>query len=180
METRVLRTLLVLLLAQCGLVGMIEAEENDVYLVKDGKAQGHLFLPATAGRPLLLAVQELRDYMHKMTGAELPLAYRGPDTRHRRDIGIQLLVRTRSEWEGTESSQAFTITGTVNPTPEFPLTGVTIAGNTEMAVLYGVYQYLQELGVRWFSPGELGENVPRAKDVAIREGHDACSPSFVM
>ena len=85
-----------LLLALCGATGWAQTRKNEICLVKDGKARGHLFLPAKMGRPLLLATEELREYIGKMTGAELPLAYRGPDLRHRRDVGIQLLVRDPS------------------------------------------------------------------------------------
>jgi hypothetical protein len=153
--------------------------QADVWLVKDGKAQGHLFLPSMAGRPMLLAAEELRTYVRKMTGAELPLAYRDPDPRHRKGVGIQLRVRDRSEWEGRESAQAFTIEETLKPSATVPLTGITIAGNTEMAVLYGVYEYLGELGVRWFSPGEIGENVPVLDRIAIHSRKTSHSPGFL-
>ena len=155
------------------------AAGNSAWLVKDGVAQGHLFLPRTCGRPMLLAAEELREYVRKMTGADLPLAYRGPDVRHRKDVGIQLVVRDEAEWKGREPSQAFAIEETLKPRGAVLLTGVTIRGNTEMAVLYGVYQYLHELGVRWFSPGEIGENVPVLRDLPIRERKDAYSPSFL-
>ena len=32
--------------------------------------------------------------------------------------------------------------------------------------LYGVYRVLEELGIRWFYPGEIGEVVPNKKDIA--------------
>lgn len=169
-----------LLLVHGGTVHAAQPRTDAAWLIKDGKAQGHLFLPAKVGRPLLFAAEELREYVRKMTGAELPLAFRGPDTRHRKDVGVQLLVRDPSEWEGKASSQAFTIEESLKPNETVPLTGVTIAGNTEMAVLYGVYQYLHELGVRWFSPGEIGENVPKRKDIAITARSTSHSPSFLV
>lgn len=169
-----------LLLAQCGTAHAAQPQADGAWLVRDGEARGHVFLPAKVGRPMLFAAEELRDYVRKMTGAEMPLAYRTPDVRHRKDVGIRLLVRDRSAWEGKEPSQAFTIEGTLRPSQGVPITGVTIAGNTGMAVLYGVYQYLHELGVRWFTPGDIGENVPRRKDIAIAQRRDSYSPSFLV
>ena len=166
--------------AQLGTVRAEDAQSDTVWLARDGVAQGHLFLPRTVGRPLLLAGEELRTYFRKMTGAELPLAWRGPDLRHRRDTGIQLVVRDESVWKGKDSAQAFTIEETPKARGTVPITGVTISGNTEMAVLYGVYQYLHELGVRWFSPGELGENVPSLRELPIKPRKESYSPSFLV
>ena len=149
------------------------------YLVKNGKMLGHLFVPRKIGRPIMLAMQELREYFHKMTGAELPVSWRSPELRHRKDIGVQLVVRDESEWMGKESAQAFTIEATPKATKNIPITGVTITGNTEIAVLYGVYEYLQELGVSWFTPGEIGENVPKLKNIVISKRKKLHSPSFL-
>ncbi|MBM4048271.1 MAG: DUF4838 domain-containing protein, partial [Planctomycetes bacterium] len=55
---------------------------------------------------------------------------------------------------------------------------ITITGNTGLAVLYGVYQYLSDLGVRWLAPGDIGTNIPRFADVHIRAGKRSYSPSF--
>ena len=81
--------------AQLGTVRAEDAQSDTVWLARDGVAQGHLFLPRTVGRPLLLAGEELRTYFRKMTGAELPLAWRGPDLRHRRDTGIENVIAVR-------------------------------------------------------------------------------------
>ena len=143
------------------------------YIIKDGVAQGRLYLPAKCERVTQFAAQELQEYLNKITGTRLPLAWRNHELRHKKDIGIQLVVRDTSEWKGKESAQAFTIEETLEPEM------ITITGNTDMAVLYGVYQYLQELGVRWFSPGEIGENVPKLKDIAINKRKKSYEPSFL-
>lgn len=40
---------------------------------------------------------------------------------------------------------------------------MVIGGATRIGTLYGVYGLLDKLGVRWFAPGELGEEVPERK-----------------
>jgi hypothetical protein len=172
--------LLSLLLLVTSLVGAETkpAPAPSNFLFQDGKTEGRLFLPKECGRPILLAAEELRSYWRKMTGTELPMAYRDLDTRHRKDVGIRLVVRPEGEWKGKESSQAFTIEETSKPTASVHITGVTITGNTETAVLYGVYQYLEGLGVRWFTPGDIGENVPALQSIPLTVGRRSFTPSF--
>jgi len=140
------------------------------YLVKEGVALGKVHLPARFGRATQFAAQELREHLEKMTGADLKMAWRemGP-----RDRGVALVIRPAHEWRGKESAQAFAIEQSETPGPV-----VSIIGNTDLAVLYGVYQYLGDLGVRWLTPGEIGTNIPRFSDVPIRPGKRSYSPSF--
>lgn len=105
-----------------------------------------------------------------MTGADVQLAWREPSNK---DQGAELKVRPESEWQGRESPQAFTITETARPCPR-----VTITGNTSQAVLYGVYQYLADQGIRWFKPGETGTDIPRLAELKINERTFRGTPSF--
>lgn len=140
------------------------------YLYKGSVPQGRLYLPATGSNsPVRLAETELQTHLEAIAGKRME-AVRGsakPD-----EPGIALAIRPENEWRGKESSQAFMI--------EEDAAGgqVRIAGNTELAVLYGVYQYLNNLGVRWLTPGELGANIPKLPDIPIRPGKRAYTPSF--
>ncbi len=116
--------------------------ENRTLLISDGEAFGRIFLPEKPGRPLQFAAEELRNRLEEMTGVRLQYAWRG---RRSGDTGIALSVRDDAGWKGEASAQAFTI--------EADGGILHIRGNTETAVAYGVYQYLHELGVRWFAPG---------------------------
>jgi hypothetical protein len=140
------------------------------YIIKDGISQGKIYLPANSEKAMIFAAQELRDHLGKMTGADVETAWRGIGPR---DSGFVFKTRPENEWKGKESSQAFTIEESISPTPL-----VTITGNTSLAVLYGVYQYLNDLGVRWLTPGEIGTNIPRMSDIPIHPGKRTCSPSF--
>lgn len=147
-------------------------DKNKAYLVKDGIPQGHLFIPDKSARTMMFAIKELRDYFRKITGTELPMAWRSP--KHN-DAGILLIVRDKAKWKGKESAQAFTIVEKTSPHKR-----IIITGNTELAVLYGVYQYLQGLGVKWFTPGEIGENVPKLKDIVIKKRTKKYTPTFLL
>lgn len=54
---------------------------------------------------------------------------------------------------------------------------LVIYGNTPRANLYGAYEYLRTLGVRWYYPGTDNEVVPKA--AARTDGYSVCQmPSF--
>ncbi len=161
-----------LLLTFAGAITLQGAEPATGYLIKDGQALGKLYLPANAGRATRFAAEELMSHLRKITGAELRQAWR---EIRRGESGIVLEVREREEWRDEESAQAFTIAQTGKPSVV-----LTISGNTDLAVLYGVYQYLSDLGMRWFSPGEIGTYTPRMADIQVAENSRTYSPSFLL
>ena len=144
----------------------------DAWLAKDSRSDGKIFLPAEYGRALHLASLELQSFLERVSGARLPIAW-GP--RGRGECGIVLEIRPETQWKGKESPQAFTIA-----MRERPLPLVTIRGNTALAVLYGVYQYLEELGIRFLAPGEIGTNIPRSGQIKVTAQNGKYTPSFEM
>lgn len=144
----------------------------DAWLVKDSRSDGKIFLPAEYGKALHLASLELQTFLERISGARLPIAW-GP--RGRGECGIVLEIRPETEWKDRESPQAFIIRKTDRPLPL-----VTIRGNTSLAVLYGVYQYLEELGIRFLTPGETGTNIPAGDRIRIAAGEKKYTPSFEM
>lgn len=140
-------------------------------LIENGQARGRIYIPCRIDRTVLLAVQELQTHLKAMTGVEMPLAWRDFT---RSDAGIVLSVRSEDEWRGKESSQAFTIVETAGAQPR-----VKITGNSGLALLYGVYQYLNDQGIYWFEPGEVGVNIPGKSVLAVKEREFKGTPSFL-
>lgn len=138
------------------------------YLYKDGEPQGAVYLPAAKnGGPILFAVQELREHLKKMTGTPLPICFE----KQKWAPGIYLELRPEKRWKGKQSAQAFVIKESDSI--------VRIQGNTETAVLYGVYQYLEQLGCRWFTPGDIGTHIPKRKDIQPGRSRRSFSPHFI-
>jgi hypothetical protein len=48
--------------------------------------------------------------------------------------------------------------------------GIEIIGRSPRGLLYGVYDLLEDLGCRWYYPGERGERIPRAFIVGLPAG----------
>lgn len=148
---------------------------DEYYLVKEGQPQARIYLPRVCGKATLLAANELSETLEKVSGARVPVdLYGSGDPRYAvRDEAKILLDPTidptrEISADGTEDQ--FTITRSRDT--------LTIAGNSDTAVLYGVYQLLHEIGVRWFTPGDLGENVPHMTSIPIGSGTKHYKPSF--
>lgn len=57
---------------------------------------------------------------------------------------------------------------------------VIIAGGSRVGTLYGVYDFLHRLGVRWYAPGEIGEEVPQRKLIDMPDLDICESPKFAL
>ena len=143
------------------------APEDGVVLVRAGRPWAEICLPPAVGPGTRLAADELRHYVERITGARLPVRERTDTEATRR---VALLPTLRPGGKTTDDDDTFTI--------ETEGETLLIRGNSDTAVLYGVYQLLHELGVRWFTPGAIGENVPRLSTICIRPRKTQHRPSF--
>ena len=139
-------------------------------LVRDGVAEGIIVAPTVGRGDDVLAGTELQAYLKKMTGAALPIQNAVGAARPMVRVGVYGKAPVE-EW-----------TGAAPPPDGFKIerrgNTLWIVGGDARGVLYGVYDVLEnELGVRWFMPGELGEDVPETATVLLptvtREGRPA-------
>src|SRR5690554_6746677 len=158
-----------LLLSLVLLTGL-HAVEPDC-LVRDGRALGRIYLPENLCPATVFAVQELQHHIEKMTGASFEITWR---KRLRNEAGVELLVRPSEEWLGHQSAQGFTLRQSATP----PV--VSIIGNTHLAVLYGVYAYLDSLGARWYTPGDIGTSLPRLDVLEVTPGESFSEPVCIL
>jgi len=55
---------------------------------------------------------------------------------------------------------------------------VALAGNSDEGTLFAAYEFLEQLGCRWYMPGDLGTVVPRRERVALPFQRRVRAPSF--
>lgn len=159
-------------------VGDLAAADDDVtFLVRNGVSCGRIYLPRTFGRATMLAAHELQTYIGKATGAKLPIDFGTPETRRKRVVRPgegRLVLETRidpsAEISADGSEDVFRLQQAGDT--------VTISGNSDTATLYGAYQFLGDLGVRWFLPGEIGEHVPALTNIPITPFEREFTPAF--
>lgn len=141
------------------------AEEEGLILIRDRHPEAVIYLPSESGEAVVLAAKELQDYLQKIGGGKLAIVSEKPEQgayitfQKEKNISDDLFERDSFTLQTSEQ-------------------GVIIRGQTDIALLYGAYQFLNNLGVYWFSPGEIGENVPQLSDVVVEVGSETYRPSF--
>lgn len=151
-------------------------------LVKDGKAAAVIALPAQPDKYETQAAKELTDYVAKMSGATL-------EVKNLDAAGLNVLLA-----DAAKQGQTAVVLGKLAlPKLQAALgdkaavrgafalqadkTTIYAAGNTE-GTYYAVLELLEQLGCRWFMPGELGEVVPSLKTVDVKAQTTVQAPSF--
>lgn len=148
-------------------------------IVDDGKAAATIVTAADAGPKVTAAAAELREYVRKMSGAELPMAtdteaLRGPLVL----VGPSRLtseLRIPSGLTNARREEGYVIFCRGDR--------LVLAGNDAgpyHGTEYAVYDLLRRLGVRWFMPGEYGEIVPHRATISVPPLEVREKPDFIM
>ena len=144
----------------------------DVTLIENGVAKAQIVLPADAHDMERTAADELNLYLQKSTGTMLPIVTTAAPESTRLLLGVR---HPAARHELNLSSLAFD--GFVISCAEDRL---ILTGNVPEGTLNAVYALLEDVvGVRWFMPTELGEQVPQLKTVRIPAMHRRVEPRFV-
>jgi hypothetical protein len=142
-------------------------------LVRSGRPEATILISPAASADEKLAAQEMQDYVRKISGATLPVAIATlrPLTPAEVRIGVFGGDAVR-DWAGERP-----------PGDGFALErrggALYVVGGNARGALYGVYDLLEaELGVRWFMPGEMGEDVPATDTIYLPPVSRAKAPAF--
>jgi hypothetical protein len=141
-------------------------------LVRQGVPEASIVLPADATDIERLAATELQIHISKMSGAELPIVT-SPNPGKGARIVIGRAAPRRSQ-------------GTAGDKPDDPASfriqatddRVLLAGRSAQGTLFAAYDLLEQLGVRWFMPGEIGTVIPQSRTVAVRQQDTVQHPAF--
>jgi len=150
-------------------------------LVKDGQPMAVVALPAEPDEHETLALQDLTDHIRKMSGAELETA-----TVDTKDVAAFLkqtkaagrvpILLGRNVFERLAKAKPDTaVRGSF--VLQVDRDAVMIAGVQE-GTYYGVIELLEQLGCRWFTPGDLGTVIPQLKTIEVRRQRIEQQPSF--
>ncbi|MBM4049075.1 MAG: DUF4838 domain-containing protein, partial [Planctomycetes bacterium] len=189
---RMLRRLVVMVaLVSCGMSWAAE----QVNLVGEGSA-AVVVLPADAKGETLYAAIELSQYVGKITGRDLPLIAEGVGVYQRaaRNWQVTPFARLKTRPEGKPeihvgwTSRALKeldkakvekldVDGfLIKTTSE----AIFLVGPKDWSTAYAVFTFLEDFcGVRWFMPGEMGEDVPRASTLAVPLVEKTYEPAYL-
>ncbi len=144
-------------------------------IVKDGRANASIIVPAPAPPEVKRAAEELRTYVHKTSGAELKIR---TETEARSErVEIRLIVTT------PEDPNSFNAATRIVHQDGYSIKSrgrrITITGGSPRGTLYGAYAFLERaLGVRWFMPTVLGEEIQPATSIPVPDLTLVRNPAF--
>ncbi len=158
----------------------------DVVLVENGESRAAIVLPAEPEEKEQLAADELVEHIELMTGAVLEVVSEGEEPEGllpvylggAADAGLDELTleegRNLSSFTLRVTEERIDVRGiayehaTLAPDPQ----------DRGEGTLFGVYELLEQLGFRWYIPGELGRVVPEDDSAVLSLQTETQVPSM--
>ena len=161
------RTAIIALLTLCAVLPC----QADLTLIRDGQPVAQIVLPVDAAPEVALAAEELNLHLRLMSGAELPLVAQVAD-----DTPAVYLGAPDPAWAQAHDLASLAFDGFVAEATDDRL---VLAGNVPDGTLNAVYWLLEQLGVRWYIPTDLGMNVPEMSTVTVAAMRERVEPTFL-
>jgi len=144
---------------------------NTVTLVSNGQANAVIILPDEADKDHSAAAKDLQTHIATMSGVSLdvlPAANAG-------DKRITIVV-------GSTDTTLTALLGDAPDVGAFALVvksdSIALHGASSRAVRFAATELLEQLGCRWFMPGDIGAVIPQSKTVTLKVQRTIQSPSF--
>ena len=135
-----------------------------IELVKEGKSDYVILLPEKALPATVRAAKDLKEYVKKATGADLPLLRGEKSTKPAVKMGFLKVTEPEGFIIKAEGKDLHISGDDSKGDPE--VIGFFTSART--GSWYGVCAFLHEYaGVRWLFPGEKGEYVPKSKNLSF-------------
>lgn len=141
-------------------------------LVSEGRAHAVIVIAPRAGDLEKSSAHELQSYIGKISGVELPIVLDGNGER-----ATKVFVG-----ESSPDAESFRTVYRESDPASFRLSvagdTVQLIGLSDIGTAYAVYELLEQLGVRWFMPGDLGTVIPSTKTIAVAAQDAIQHPGF--
>lgn len=137
----------------------LEAGEACAQFIQHGRSDWRISLRPNASPPEALAARELAKYLRQISGAELATVRERWASKHTLRIDA-----AKGELDGFD----------LRVTPR----RITIHGHTPRGALYGAYELLEQLGCRWYGPGQTGETIPSSTTLRLPTSRTTQTASF--
>jgi hypothetical protein len=142
-------------------------------LVENGAAKAVIVLPEKPDADESFAATELQSHIEKMSGAKLEMVSPGQVPAGKTPILVGQAAPKELDdlirQQGTDPASFALVVDDRR---------VAARGLSAEGSLFAVYELLEQLGVRWFLPGDLGTVIPETKTVALPSQTTVQAPSF--
>ena len=146
---------------------------EDATLVDAGEARAVILLPEQPEEKEQLAADELAEHLELMTGARLETGTDGDET----EAVLPVYLGRAADADLDEAS----MDAGDNPST-FTLRvrddRIDIRGLSAEGTLFGAYELLEQLGVRWYMPGEIGRVIPDRETLTLKPQRTTQTPSM--
>ena len=138
----------------------------DIKIAENGKCLFTIMTPKCASAPEKYAADQLKMYLDKITSLNFPLETEGEDTTGAYNhiyIGIDAAAAATATTDAL-GEEEFIIEANNNDNDNDNRNCIRIAGGGPRGLLYGVYEFLEQLGCRFFTPH--CERIPSTRDLS--------------
>lgn len=179
-----------------GEIAEASLRKDQVVLTEGGKPNSVIIVDEHAPVVTMFAAQEMQKYLEKVSGVKLPIAAVNSITNITelmednelilignsvvaKNLGVDIGDLKPDGFRIVSRPGALVIAGNDDKRakPEYPFGSYGGCGSA--GTIYGVYRFLESLGVRWYFPGEIGEVVPHKKDIRVEKTDIVSAPYFV-
>ena len=174
MRVRVLQTVS-LAAAAILCVALVSAQPSlaAVTLADDGQAKAVLVLPKDAAPEEKSAAEEIQSHIEKISGAKLETISEGENAGGKTPILIGRAAPSDLDAAIQQKGKDACSFALVVDGKQVALRGLSPTG-TRIAAC----ELLEQLGVRWFMPGELGTVIPQSKSLQLQDQKTIQTPAF--
>jgi hypothetical protein len=139
-------------------------------LFSDGTPKGDIVIDAGAAADVQKAASEIAAYGAKTAGGTMRVRTADQPSDAENSVRLRILELVEGAGE-IQHADGYTIRTSGHE--------VTITGGSARGVLYGAYDFIERvLGVRWFMPAELGEDIAPQKSIPFPELNVLWNPAF--
>ncbi|BBI32737.1 DUF4838 domain-containing protein [Cohnella abietis] len=144
-----------------------------VELVVAGVSRATVVLTSTATDLEKQAAQELQSYVKKVSGADMPVV-----THASAINGIKIFVGSAAPDPQLEQIRQ---KGTDPDSFRLSVSGdsIQLVGLSDRGVLFAAYELLEQIGIRWFTPGDLGTEIPSLQTIRVKEQNTIQNPGVI-
>jgi hypothetical protein len=162
-----------LLCAGCLVACAAQLHAGRLTIVEEGKPRAAIVVAAKEPHAAKGAAQ-IQKYVEKITGAKLPIVIEGEAVEHPISILVghtaaatKLGVKVPAGFNPAIRPEAFEEEGFVLKTSG---QNIVVGGNSDgpyKGTVYAAYDFLEQLGCRFYFPGDWGEVIPEQKTLVV-------------
>ena len=164
----------------------VSLSAGDIIIAENGQAKAEIVIPAQPSVYVKFAADELKGYLDKITGGDFKITSKPTSAVNIRmgqspeaaAAGLNPEVLKRDGFFISAKNKDVFIVGRDNPLVKQLDLFLLFYDETQRGTLLGVYEFLEQLGVRWPAPGTEHEFVPTLTTLKIPESMQKIEPFF--